>query len=64
MIRKLVDILTNSGLCVSKADAKRLIEQGGVIINGEVQTDMRAEIDFKKGDVIKIGKLKEYINEC
>ena len=31
----LVDLLTETGLCTSKSDARRLIKQGGAYINGE-----------------------------
>ena len=38
----------------SSSDAKRLIQQGGLTINGDVVTDLSYKI--KKGDKIKIGK--------
>jgi tyrosyl-tRNA synthetase len=38
----------------STSDAKRLIQQGGLTINGDVVTDLSYKI--KKGDRIKIGK--------
>lgn len=38
----------------SAGDAKRLIQQGGLTINGDVVTDLNYKI--KKGDKIKIGK--------
>lgn len=38
----------------SSSDAKRLIQQGGLTINGDVVTDLNYKI--KKGDKIKIGK--------
>lgn len=38
----------------SASDAKRLIQQGGLTINGDVVTDLNYKI--KKGDKIKIGK--------
>lgn len=38
----------------STGDAKRLIQQGGLTINGDVVTDLNYKI--KKGDKIKIGK--------
>ncbi len=45
---KLVDLLVNTNLAASKAEAKRLIEQGGIKINGEKATNTNAEIDFVK----------------
>lgn len=38
----------------SAGDAKRLIQQGGLTINGDVVTDLNYKI--KKGDKIKVGK--------
>ena len=38
----------------SSSDAKRLIQQGGLTINGDVVTDLNYKI--KKSDKIKIGK--------
>ncbi|MDQ3322665.1 MAG: tyrosine--tRNA ligase [Acidobacteriota bacterium] len=46
---KLVDLLVQTNLVASKGEARRLIEQGGVKINGEKATNTSAEIDFVKG---------------
>ncbi len=46
---KLADLLVQTNLAASKGEARRLIEQGGVKINGEKATNTNAEIDFVKG---------------
>jgi len=45
---------------LSKSDARRVIEQSGVKIDGTKITDPAAEIGIKKGLVVQIGKLKIY----
>lgn len=47
-------LLIQGGLSSSRSAAKRLIAQGGVTINGLVQTDDSAEV--KNGDVIRVGR--------
>lgn len=51
-------MLNEKGLAKSKSDAKRLIQQGGIQINGEKVRDFKNPVPLKKGDVIKVGKLK------
>ncbi len=57
---ELAELLVRCGLASSKGDARRLVEQGGVSINGEKQSDPRAPIsrDVLLGDgaVIRKGK--------
>ena len=52
--KTIVEFLANSGLIESKSEAKRLLGQNAVEINGEVITDWNYEV--QKGDIIKIGK--------
>ena len=40
----IVDLYVQSGLCATKSDARRLIEQGGAIVAGESVTDFKAVI--------------------
>ena len=40
----------------SSAEAKRLIAQGGVEINGAKATNVNEQINLKSGDIVKIGK--------
>ena len=57
--RKLVDLLTETGLASSKGEARRLIEQGGVKVNGEKATAPTAEITIdREGVLLQVGKLK------
>ena len=52
----IVRLLTASGLASSNSEARRLITQGGVYIDGERVTDPNAEIEFKGGEIVKVGK--------
>lgn len=49
-------LLTKLKFASSKTEAKRLIEQGGVEINGNVLDDWRGKIEIKRGVIIKVGK--------
>ncbi len=40
----IVDLFVQSGLCATKSDARRLIEQGGALVAGESVTDVKAVI--------------------
>ena len=56
---RLVDLLTETGLASSKGEAKRLIEQGGVKINGEKASAVSAEVELGSESIIlQVGKLK------
>ena len=52
------DLLILANLSESKSEAKRLIEQGGVEIDGKKVTDPNSEIKVKNDMVIKVGKRK------
>jgi tyrosyl-tRNA synthetase len=54
----ILDLLTKAKLARSKSEAKRLVLQKGVKIDGEVKEDWREKIKIKKGMVIKVGKRK------
>jgi tyrosyl-tRNA synthetase len=57
--RRLADLLTESGMVATKGEAKRLIEQGGVKVNGEKATAAATEIDVNSdGVLLQVGKLK------
>lgn len=53
---RLVRLLTESGLCATSGEAKRLIQGGGVSIEGEKITAFDAEVDVVDGMVVKAGK--------
>ncbi len=57
---RLTELLAQTGLAASKGEAKRLIEQGGVKINGEKAASASIEIDIKTGETIllQVGKLR------
>lgn len=55
----ILGILVTSGLAASRSEARRAVEQGGVSIDGEKITDIRAAFtpdDFKEAKVVKKGK--------
>lgn len=49
-------LLVNAKLASSRTDARRLVEQGGVSIDGERITDFNAPIPSKPEFVLKVGK--------
>lgn len=57
---KLVDLLVQTELAASKAEARRLISQGGVRVNNERVGDALAELDATatKEALLQVGKLK------
>src|SRR5215203_4583327 len=55
---KLADLVVASGLVAAKGEAKRLIEQGGVKINGEKATSPSAEVELTDSLILQVGKLK------
>jgi len=57
---KLVDLLIQTELAPSKAEARRLISQGGVKLNGERISEVNFEIDTSvmKEPQLQVGKLK------
>ncbi len=57
--RRLTMLLTETGLAASKGEAKRLIEQGGVKVNGEKVSAVSADVDvIAEGVLLQVGKLK------
>ena len=56
---KLAELLVSTGLAASKGEARRLIEQGGVKINGEKASSSAAEISIgNDGTLLQVGKRK------
>jgi tyrosyl-tRNA synthetase len=53
---KLIDFLIDAKLVISKGDARRLIQQGGVEVNGVKKTDPFSEILLENDLIIKSGK--------
>jgi tyrosyl-tRNA synthetase len=56
--RNIIDLLELCGLIESRADAKRLIAQGGVKIDNEKADDPNKVIHLKSGMIIQVGKRK------
>lgn len=57
---RLINLITSVGFSSSNGEARRLIQQGGVSINGDIINDITHEITFGTGDelVLKVGKRK------
>jgi tyrosyl-tRNA synthetase len=53
-----VDVLAQTGLAPSKGEAKRLIQGGGVSIDGERVTDINQTVDISAQRLFKVGKRK------
>ncbi|MCH8012755.1 MAG: tyrosine--tRNA ligase [Candidatus Marinimicrobia bacterium] len=53
---QILNLMVDSGLVTSKREARRLIEQGAVKINGEKITDINFELLIDQEVVLKVGK--------
>jgi len=56
----IISLLRNVGAAPSNSEARRLIEQGGVSINGEKILDVNSPIQIKNESILKVGKRKFY----
>lgn len=56
--KNIVDLLLEIKLTSSKSEARRLVEQGGVRIDGGVARDPMQDIDLRDGMVVQVGKRK------
>ena len=54
----IVKLLTAAGMAQSNGEARRLIQQGGVTLDGQKISDPSANIEVKSGQVLRAGKLK------
>jgi tyrosyl-tRNA synthetase len=52
----IVDIILDAGLARSKSEARRLVQQGAVKLDGERVTDIEAEIEAAGECVLQVGK--------
>lgn len=52
----ILDLLVKTGLTSSKSEAKRLVSQNGVKIDGKTEDDWKKTIKIQKGQIIQIGK--------
>jgi tyrosyl-tRNA synthetase len=55
---KVVDFLAEHHLAQSRSEAKRLIEQGGVKVDGVAVRDLEATLSHRNGSVLQVGKRK------
>jgi tyrosyl-tRNA synthetase len=55
-IYNLADLLVQTNLAPSKKEARRLIEQGGVKLNGEKVSNANAEIELANEILLQVGK--------
>jgi len=53
-----VDLLLAGGLAKSKGEARRLIEQGGVRLNGEKVASFEQMVEVEQEAVLQVGKRK------
>jgi tyrosyl-tRNA synthetase len=54
----ILDLIVNVNFAPSKGEARRLVIQGGVSIDGEKINDINAQIKINKPIVLKVGKRK------
>lgn len=54
----IIDLITTVNFAPSKGEARRLIQQGGVSIDGEKISDIYQEINFDSEKILKVGKRK------
>ena len=54
----ILDLIIKVNFASSKGEARRLVTQGGVSIDGEKVSDINAEITLEKPKVLKVGKRK------
>jgi tyrosyl-tRNA synthetase len=54
----IIDLLVEAGLAASRGEARRLIEQKGIKINGEVIDDLKKDIEISsEGTIVQKGKI-------
>ncbi len=54
----ILDLIVKVNFASSRGEARRLVTQGGVSIDGEKISDINAEITLEKSKVLKVGKRK------
>jgi len=51
-----VDLLVEAGLCSSKSQARRLIEQGGVRLDGQALAGIEQMVSPSEAGILQVGK--------
>lgn len=54
----IVRLMTSADTALSNSEARRLVEQGGVSIDGEKVTAVSANVEVRDGQVLRMGRLK------
>lgn len=54
--KNILDLIVSVGFAPSKAEARRLVQQGGVTIDGEKISDISENIKFDRDKILKVGK--------
>lgn len=54
----LIDLITTVNFAPSKGEARRLVQQGGVTLDGEKIADISATVQLKPENILKVGKRK------
>ena len=54
----IIDLIVSVNFAPSNGEARRLVQQGGVSIDGEKIADVKAEITIDSEKVLKVGKRK------
>jgi tyrosyl-tRNA synthetase len=52
----IVRLLTETKLVTSNGEARRMVEQGGVTVDGERISDYNAEVEIPESVIVKVGK--------
>jgi len=52
----IVDLVFATGLVGSRSEARRLVEQGGVRLDGARVTSVRARVPFRPPMVLRLGR--------
>ena len=53
----ILEVLVDTGFAPSKSEARRLVEQGGISLNGERVTDLKTIVDKEEVTIQKVKKL-------
>ncbi|PIP77060.1 MAG: tyrosine--tRNA ligase [Ignavibacteria bacterium CG22_combo_CG10-13_8_21_14_all_37_15] len=54
----ILDLITTVNFAPSKGEARRLVQQGGVTLDGEKIADITATVKLKEENILKVGKRK------
>jgi tyrosyl-tRNA synthetase len=56
----IIDLLRLLSAIKTSSDAKRLISEGAIKVDGQAVTDFKAEVNWRSGTIIKVGKHRIY----